>query len=318
MRCCSLLKKGRAGVKSNRDLGRRGFSVLLLAAALVPAAGWAQPSLIADCRGRSVSVSGASRIACIGGTITETLYRLGVSERIVAVDTTSTWPESALKEKKSLGYMRAISAEGVLSVRPDLILAMNASGPADAMDQIVASGIPVVFVDSTSSPDAILKRTKFLGTVVGRERAADKMCRDIQSHFDALERWRASHSGAPKVLFVMRMTNNRPMVAGQGTAADAVIRLAGGINVGADLQGYKLLNTESLVTLRPDIILTMSQGGAEIRQALLNDPGFSMTPAGQKKAIVEMEGERLLGFGPRTPEAALDLAHMIAKAGKPT
>ena len=104
-------------MKSNRDLGRRGFSVLLLAAALVPAAGWAQPSLITDCRGRSVSVSGASRIACIGGTITETLYRLGVSERIVAVDTTSTWPESALKEKKSLGYMRAISAEGALSVR---------------------------------------------------------------------------------------------------------------------------------------------------------------------------------------------------------
>ncbi|GBR61128.1 periplasmic binding protein [Gluconobacter thailandicus F149-1 = NBRC 100600] len=259
----------------------------------------------------------ASRIACIGGTITETLYRLGVANKIVAVDTTSTWPEEALKDKKSLGYMRAISSEGVLSVRPDLILAMNASGPADAMDQLVASGILIVFVDSTSSPDAILERTRFLARAVGREEAGEEMCRDIQSHFNVLKQWRADHSGTPRVLFVMRMTNNRPLVAGQGTAADAVIRLAGGINVGADLQGYKLLNTESLVTLRPDIILTMSQGGAEIRQALLNDPGFSMTPAGRKKAIVEMEGERLLGFGPRTPEAALDLAHMMANAGKP-
>ena len=317
MKHCSFLKKERAGVMSNRGLDRRGFVTLLFAGALAPIAGHAEGRLITDCRGRSVSVGSASRIACIGGTITETLYQLGVSERIVAVDTTSTWPKEALKEKKSLGYMRAISSEGVLSVRPDLILAMNASGPADAMDQLVASGIPVVFVDSTSSPDAILKRTRFLAKAVGREQAGEEMCRDIQAHFDALEQWRASHSGTPRVLFVMRMTNNRPLVAGQGTAADAVIRLAGGINVGANLQGYKLLNTESLVTLRPDIILTMSQGGAEIRQALLSDPGFSMTPAGQKKAIVEMEGERLLGFGPRTPEAALDLAHMMVNAGKP-
>ncbi|AFW02973.1 hemin receptor [Gluconobacter oxydans] len=299
------------------SLDRRGFVALFVGGALFPTVMQAQTSLITDCRGRSVSVGSASRIACIGGTITETLYRLGVANKIVAVDTTSTWPEEALKDKKSVGYMRAISSEGVLSVRPDLILAMNASGPADAMDQLVASGIPIVFVDSTSSPDAILERTRFLARAVGREEAGEEMCRDIQSHFNALKQWRAGHSGTPRVLFVMRMTNNRPLVAGQGTAADAVIRLAGGINVGADLQGYKLLNTESLVTLRPDIILTMSQGGAEIRQALLSDPGFSMTPAGRKKAIVEMEGERLLGFGPRTPEAALDLAHMMANAGKP-
>ena len=153
--------------------------------------------------------------------------------------------------------------------------------------------------------------------VVSREQAGTQLAQDIQQKVSALTDWRDTHAASPRVLFIMRMTNNRPLAAGRGTAADAVIRLAGGVNVGADLQGYKLLNTESLVTLKPDIILTMNQGSEDIRKALLSDPGFSLTPAGQKKAIVEMEGERLLGFGPRTPEAALDLARLMAKAEHP-
>ncbi|MBM3098536.1 ABC transporter substrate-binding protein [Gluconobacter cerinus] len=298
-------------------LERRSFLGLICASALVPSCLHAATRTVTDSRGRQVVLGAASRIACIGGTITETLYRLGAADQIVAVDTTSTWPEAALKDKKSLGYMRAISSEGVLSVKPDLILAMDAAGPADAMSQLVASGTPVVFVDSTPSPEAIISRTQFLAKVVNREQAGTQLAQDIQQKFSALENWRDAHPASPRVLFIMRMTNNRPLAAGRGTAADAVIRLAGGVNVGVDLQGYKLLNTESLVNLKPDIILTMSQGSDDIRKALLNDPGFSLTPAGQKKAIIEMEGERLLGFGPRTPEAALDLARLMAKAEHP-
>ena len=316
-------------------LSRRSLGTMLtfgVAAACMPCGVWAQtqrqtakadpatttaPSTVTDCRGRRVALHGANRIASIGGTITETLYALGRSDAILAVDQTSTWPEQAQKEKKGLGYMRAISSEGVLSLRPDLVLAMNDAGPPAAMDQLVASGVPVVFVDATPSPEAIEKRTRFLASIVGAPAQGEQLCNQIADQFRQLVAWRASHTWMPRVLFVMRMTNNRPMAAGQGTAADAMIRLAGGVNAGAGMQGYKIVDQENLIALQPDVILLMDQTAPSIRSNLQADAGFRLTPAGRNNAFIAMEGERLLGFGPRTPQAALDLARMLVVAGHP-
>lgn len=220
---------------SRRSVG--GMLAFGAASASVPRVGLAQEAtktgadlIVTDCRGRRVTLRGATRIASIGGPITETLYALGRSNEILAVDQTSTWPEQARKEKKDLGYMRAISSEGVLSLRPDLVLAMNDAGPPAAMDQLMASGVPVVFVDATPSAEAIEGRTRFLADIVGARAKGEALCSTITEQFRQLEAWRSAHTGRPRVLFVMRMTNNRPMAAGKGTAADAMIRLAGGVN----------------------------------------------------------------------------------------
>lgn len=273
--------------------------------------GQASAHSVTDARGRRITIGPAQKIVCIGGTITETLYALGASGRIIAVDSTSTRPEAALHEKKSLGYMRMVSAESVLSLEPDLIIAMNDAGPPAAMAQLIASQVPIVFVDSTPSLEAIIGRTRFLAQLVGAEHAGNALCSGINDRFHTLEAWRTAHPVQRRILFVMRMTNGHPMAAGRGTAADAVIRLAGGINAGASLQGYKIVEDEALITLQPDIILTMSQEADSLRPALKADPGFLLTPAGRRGAIIAMEGERLLGFGPHTADAALDLAHQI-------
>ena len=266
---------------------------------------------VTDCRGRRVVVGAARRIVCIGGTITETLYDLGAQARIIAVDTTSTWPEQALKDKKSIGYMRTVSAEGVLSLQPDLILAMNNAGPPAAMDQLVASGVPVVFVEATPSVEAIEGRTAFLASLVGADTQGKELVSRIEKGFSTLAQWRATHTTPRRVLFVMRMTNGHPMVAGRGTAADAIISLTGSINAGQAMQGYKVVEHEALLTLKPDVILIMAQDSAALHRDILADPGFRMTPAAKHDAIIALEGEELLGFGPRTPEAALKLAGMI-------
>ncbi|NHO20280.1 ABC transporter substrate-binding protein [Acetobacter oeni] len=272
---------------------------------------------IRDCRGRTITIGPVRRIICIGGSITETLYDLGAQDRIIAVDTTSTWPTQALQQKKSVGYMRALSAEGVLSLRPDLILVMNDAGPPATLLQLVASGRPIIFVDATPSPEAIRARTEFLANVVGAQAAGQTLCARIDDGFRALANWRTNHPVNRRVLFIMRMTNGHPLAAGSGTAADAVIRLTGAINAGSGMQGYKIVDDEALPSLQPDIILTMAQNESSIRPDLFADPGFRLTPAGQRGAIITMEGERLLGFGPRTPDAALELAHMI-EAAAPT
>nr|WP_249210965.1 ABC transporter substrate-binding protein [Acetobacter persici] len=320
-------EKNRLHLSAASRYSRRAFGTLLtfgVASACLPRVGLAQQAtgteagrIVTDCRGRRVTLHGATKIASIGGTITETLYALGRSHDILAVDQTSTWPEQARKEKKDLGYMRAISSEGVLSLRPDLVLAMNDAGPPAAMDQLVASGVPFVFVDATPSPEAIEGRTRFLADIVGAQAEGDRLGQSIAAQFKQLDAWRAEHPAKPRALFIMRMTNNRPMAAGTGTAADAMIRLVGAVNAGGGMQGYKIVDQENLVALKPDIILLMDQTAAAIRADLLADPGFRLTPAGRNNAFVSMEGERLLGFGPRTPQAALDLAKMMAAAGHP-
>ncbi|GAB6854001.1 heme/hemin ABC transporter substrate-binding protein [Asaia astilbis] len=303
--------------------GRRQFGLSALATGMSGAAsraaraGEKRDVQVEDCRGRRVTLGSMNRIVSIGGTITETLYALGASDRIVGVDITSTYPVAALREKKSVGYMRQLSSEGVLSLKPDLVLAMNDSGPANAIDQIMESSTPIVMVDATPSLDAVRKRILTLARIIGAGEAGASMVVRLDNQLRTLKAWKELHPQKPRVLFVMRVVNGRPMAAGTGTAADAIISLAGATNAGSDMQGYKALEREALIVLKPDVILMMSQGGQTMRDALLADDAVMLTPAGQRKAIIDMEGEKLLGFGPRTAEAALELAQQIVKHTQP-
>ncbi|GEL49771.1 hemin ABC transporter substrate-binding protein [Acetobacter tropicalis] len=273
---------------------------------------------ITDCRGRHVVVGTPQRIACIGGAITETLYALGAQDRIVAVDTTSTWPIEALQKKKSLGYMRTVSAEGVLSLQPDLVLSLNDAGPPTAIEQLMASSVPVVMVDSTPTPETILNRTRFLATIINSPKEGDALCQTISEGFDALAQWRRALPTPPlKVLFVMSMQNGRPMVAGTGTAADSMIKLTGCVNAAGSMHGYKMLNDEALIPMAPQVVLLMAQSASRIQSELLGSVAFQQTPAGQSKGFVPMEGGRMLGFGPDTPHVALELSRRLSMFRKP-
>ena len=88
----------------------------------------------------SALVFAQDRIVAAGGDVTEIIYELGLGDNIVAVDTTSLFPPAALAKPK-VGYVRQLSAEGVLSVEPDLIIVSGAAGPCGAFEQLRASGI---------------------------------------------------------------------------------------------------------------------------------------------------------------------------------
>ncbi len=131
-------------------LSRRG--ILAAGVAVVLCSFPAQAAPLIDARRRQVAVTDLSRIVCIGGTITEILYALGAADRIVAVDSTSQFPAEALRDKRNIGYMRMLSAEGVLSVGPSLLLVMEGAGPPEAIDALVASPVPLLFIDDTPDP----------------------------------------------------------------------------------------------------------------------------------------------------------------------
>lgn len=274
-------------------------------------------SAIVDAKGRHVTVKDLSRLVCIGGTITEILYALGAQDKIVAVDSTSLYPAAALRDKRDIGYMRMVSPEGVLAVDPTLILVMQDAGPPQAIGVLQASPVPLLFVDDTPTAQAVLGRVRFLAGVLGTGLRGEQLCQTIQAGFTRLAAWRASHPGEQRVLFILSMENGRPVIAGADTAADAIITLAGGVNAGGSIQGYKPVSNETLITLAPDVVLAMEHAGPSVDAGILNTPAFQLTNAGKNHALIRMDGEFLLGFGPRTPEAALDLAKQLADIGHP-
>ena len=249
------------------------------------------------------------RIVSVGSSITEIIYDLGAEKLLVGVDTTSLYPEAARKLPQ-VGYMRALSAEGVLSLKPTLIIATTAAGPAGALDQLKATGIEIMILPDKYDYDSVVTKIAAIGKVTGKISEADSMIARGREAMKSLANRLATAKSHPRVLFLLSMSGGAPQAAGRDTAAAGIIKLAGGINAVDGYSGYRPLTPESVIASNADYVLVTRQtvqamGG---RQAILDQPSLNRTPAGKAGKIIEFDTLLLLGFGPRTPEAATELA----------
>ena len=289
---------------------RLSTTLLLLLPVLLcaPSAG-ADAVTVRDAGGRSVTIDDPRRIVSIGGAVTEILYALGLEERIVAVDTTSLYPPRALTEKPNVGYMRQLSSEGILGLSPTLILAPEGAGPKETLGVLEHAGVPIVAVPDRYTADGIVERVRLVARAAGAEARGQCLADKVAADLTVLAERRARIARPLRVMFVLSFVNDRPMVAGADTAADGIIKLAGGVNAIADYRGYKLVNDEAILAARPDVVLVMQRPQQVMTaEQVFSRPMFSLTPAAQVRRFVSMEGHYLLGFGPRTARAARDLA----------
>lgn len=291
----------------------RVATILLLAAMLAPAPVVAQGITVTDATGRKVVVGDSARTVSVGGSITEILYELGADGRIVAVDSTSQFPSRALNEKENVGYMRALSPEGVLGVSPSLILALKGSGPPQALSVLESAGVPMVMVGDDYSGEGILRKIHLVAWAMSLEERGQCLAKRVARDLETLTQWRAGIARPLRVVFVLSFVNGRAMVAGRKTAADGIIRMAGAVNAVDQFEGYKQLEDESMVAAQPDAVLVMVRSGAEPLTAkeVFTHPGLALSPAASRNAFVAMDGLYLLGFGPRIAAAARDLAQKL-------
>ncbi|WP_274426043.1 heme/hemin ABC transporter substrate-binding protein [Chelativorans sp. YIM 93263] len=250
-----------------------------------------------------------SRLVVIGGSLTEIVYALGEEENLVARDSTSTFPPEAA-ELPDIGYMRQLSPEGVLSVSPTAILALEGSGPPETVDVLEKASVPMVIVPESFHREGILDKIRFVGAALNAQDEAEELAADVSQEIAAAQRQTENVTERKRVLFVLSMEGGRLLASGTGTAADGIIAMAGGINAVGVFPGYKQLTDEAVVEARPDVVLLMDRGGDFDTgdEELFANPALAGTPAGQNKAVVRMDGSYLLGFGPRTAGAVRDLA----------
>ncbi|GLQ04787.1 heme/hemin ABC transporter substrate-binding protein [Sneathiella chinensis] len=249
-----------------------------------------------------------NRIVSVGGALTEIIYALGEQGRLVGSDTTSYFPPEAEALPK-VGYQRALSAEGILSLRPDTILMNDEAGPPPVLKQLAASKVRLVSLPSATDLDGIRRNIRAVGALLDVPGTADALLQTFDKTVADLTAVTARQSDRPRVLYMMNHGSGSPMVAGRDTSADSIITLAGGQNVVDGYTGYKPLTPEAAAAHAPDVILvstrTLEQAGG--MESLLRIPGLNLTPAARNRRIIPMDDLLLLGFGPRTPAAALDL-----------
>lgn len=251
-----------------------------------------------------------SRLVSIGGAVTEIVFALGQGDTLAARDSTSTYPQAALK-LPDVGYMRALSPEGVLSVNPSAILMIDGAGPKEALDVLTKASVPIVRIPEGYDRAGIVNKIKSVGKALGAEDRAEHLAAQVGADVDAASAAVANIPEArrKRVLFVLTLQNGKIMAAGRQTAADGILKLSGAINATGDFHGYKSLNDEAIIAARPDVILMMRDGGPGASDAeVLANPAIALTPAGQNKALIRQGSMTMLGFGPRTAEAIRDLA----------
>jgi len=266
-----------------------------------------------------VSGDAPDRLVSVDGAITEIVYALKAEDALVGVDTTSLYPPAA-RELASVGYKRALSAEGLLSLSPDLVLATDDAGPPEVLEQIARAGVAIRQIHDQPTVPGLKEKIRSVAGTLDRDAAGAALSADIDAQLEDLAAQLKADAPRPRVLFLLHVGSGNDLAAGRDTAIDTVIRLAGGDNVLHDaFTGYKPLSAESALAAAPDVILLTERNLADLGgiDAVLARAGLAATPAGRARRVIAMDGPLLLGFGPRLGAAVAALAEHLGTLAEP-
>lgn len=255
-----------------------------------------------------VQAAAPKRIITLSGAITETVDALGLGNQIVAVDVTSIYPAYVAKLPR-VSQNRVLSAEGIISFSPDLVIAPEGDISKAIAYQLKSAGIKVVSIQQEFSIPGTTKFIRAVAAAVEQSPKGEVLLKQLSTNLQQSLAEISKNPKHPKVLFVYARGTGVMMVAGKNTNMDAIIQLAGGKNAANGFSSYKPYTTEALVNANPDLILMFDFGYKSLGgiNSILKMPGVSLTNAGKHKRIVQMDGELLTGFTVRLPQAIKEL-----------
>lgn len=273
------------------------------------------PVTVRSSGGRKVTVEKADRIVPLSGSLSEIVFTLGLGRHVVARDITATFDQA--KKLPVVTRNHDVSAESVLSLRPDLVLAERTSGPDEAMEQIRAAGVPVLVVDPAQGLDDVGPRIQAVADAVGVPAAGKRLTQRSEDRIAAARTAIPAHADRPRVAFLyLRGSASVYLIGGKGSGATSLLEAAGAVDAGAESglrKDFTAITTEALAQAAPDAILVMSKGLASVGgvDGLVKIPGVAQTPAGMARRIVSVEDGVLLNYGPRTDQVLTSIVRQL-------
>ena len=261
------------------------------------------------------------RLVVISQTYNEIIWALGAQEHVVGVDFSSTYPPD-VKKVQTVGYHRALSAEGILSLHPTAIIHDNNIGPPQVVEQLKGLNIPMKTFDAKNdSPEGTKALLREMGAYFHKEARAEELCRTLDTQLAASLEAVKKYTDRPRVAVIHfgRASNVYLVVGkgsgtGDGSAASRMIEWAGGemaINSG---RMQRMESPEIVAQANPDVILVTDYGfdraGGDLEQ-IKALPGVATSNAAKNNRIYRIEENQLMYFGPRSGENVEKVAAVI-------
>ena len=254
-----------------------------------------------------------SKIVVAGGSITEIVYFLGMEDKLVGVDITSNFPKEA-KKLKSIGYLRNLSIEGILSLSPGLVLAEEDIGPPIIVNQLRKTSIDLRIIKEKNNLNGIHNKIVCISKILNTSLEDNKDYVELQKKLYRVRNLKKINSKKiKKILLILMMRGSSPVVAGRNTSGQGFIEMIGHENSMKNLNGWKPVSSEEIIKKNPDYIIITKRAFKSFSSLdqFLSIPGISSTLAAKKKNIIVKDGMSMLGFGPRTINVALDIDKKI-------
>jgi iron complex transport system substrate-binding protein len=291
-------------VASFRRYMKKTFQIVALAAAAL---------LMANC-GRFSNAptnAGTERYVVISPIYNEIIWALGAQDRIVGVDLSSTYPPE-IKNVQTVGYHRALSAEGILSLHPTAVIQDGNIGPPQVVEQLQQLNIPLKsFTAKNNSLEGTKALIREMGVFFHKEQKAEELCGKLDAQSaDALNRAKQFPENPRVAVIHFGRASNVYLVVGKGGegdggAASQMIEWAGG-QMAVDAKGMqRMASPELIAQANPDVILVTDfgfdrlGGSTDEIKAL---PGVATSNAAKNDRINRIEENKLMYFGPRTGE----------------
>jgi iron complex transport system substrate-binding protein len=259
----------------------------------------------------TVSVHAQERIITAGSAITETVCALGDCDKIIASDRASLYP-SKIQQLPSIGYRSGINAEGIISLKPTLIIAEKDYVEEAVLTQLSSTGIKLVIVDRKNNVNDTRKFITQIAEALRKESEGKKLIQEIEQDLAEAKLLLQKATSSPKVLCIYNRGTATISVAGKDTFGE-IVNYLGATSAISSVDGYKPLNTEALIAANPDYLLMVSSGFESLGgvEGVLKIPGVAQTTAGKKKQIISFDGLMLTNFGPRLGRAVRELVILL-------
>jgi iron complex transport system substrate-binding protein len=256
---------------------------------------------------------GKARIVCVSKQLTEIIFGVGGDSSLVGVDVSSTYPAEA-KKLTTVGYHRALNAEGIISLDPTVVWHDGNIAPEHVIEQVRKVGIPLREFKAGPTIDS----TKWLIMTVANEFHSEAkgkaLCDKLDADMAKLDSARKSYKDNPRVLIIhFGQAANKYFVFNRKGVPNQMLEWAGAINASDTAQKWRDLSAEVIAAAQPDVILATDfgydlQGSLEKFKQL---PGISLSPAAKNNRIYRIEEHDLVYLGPRTGENVLQIMQLI-------
>lgn len=254
------------------------------------------------------------RIVSVSKHLTEMVFALGKGHDVVAVDLSSTYPDSA-KQLPTVGYHRLLSAEGIISMKPDLVMHSNDIAPPTVITQLQKVGINIKVFPAANTLDSAKMLLTILGKFFGEEKKADSLNKNLDAGMEMVYAGEKQIKDTPSVMIIhFGQANNAYFVmSGRKGPGDKMIAYAGGKSVKYDAKGARQLSAEAIAASNPDIIIATDYGFDKIGGAekFKTVAGVALTNAAKNNRIYRFEEHDLIYFGPRSAVNIMKLMLLI-------